>query len=87
MEKELSQLSKEELIEIQKPIAKALYKNKVENNKTKKDKIYAKPTDRITCKYCGRTYIRSGKFNHDKTLIHKAYVDMNNKLRQLLIEK
>lgn len=44
-----------------------------------------KPTDRLECPICGKTYTRSNSGHHKKTNYHKMYEKANNKLRKLLL--
>jgi len=45
------------------------------------------PTALRTCPICLKTYMKCNKWNHNRTQYHKIYADLNNKLRDLLLEK
>lgn len=82
--KQLVQMNQSELNDIQKPIQQAKYCY-LEQKKYPKDKIKKYPRDIIICPYCNVSYTRSNGYCHRKTKIHKAYVDMNDKIRKLLL--
>jgi hypothetical protein len=44
-------------------------------------------SDRITCTICGGEYARSYQSGHRQTKVHKAYAEMNDKIRDLLVKK
>lgn len=83
-------LSKEEFEIIQKPIGKAIYKTSIEKKQVgrprKREEDKLKPLDRIKCEICGRTYVRCHKTKHIRTDHHKAYEEMNEKLRKILLD-
>jgi hypothetical protein len=70
---------------VQRPIGKEIYKNAIERN-IKKEKIRAKPNDRIECKICGKMSSRANMSAHNKTEKCMIYSKINIKLRNLLIE-
>lgn len=78
----LTLYSTEELKYIQKPIGKAIYKNAV--GRPKKDEK-AKPSDRVVCDICGGKFVRSHRWDHNKTKVHQAYSKMNDQIRKLLL--
>lgn len=84
MEKELVLMDKDELKNIMKPLEKAKYKHNV--GRPKKE-LHTKWSDRITCKICGKEYMRSNSSSHKKTNHHKLHEQMNNKIRDILINK
>lgn len=44
-------------------------------------------SDKIKCKVCNQIFIRSHRWNHNQTKVHKAYATMNEKMRKLLIDE
>lgn len=44
-------------------------------------------SDRLQCKICGKSYMRSTVSRHKKTKYHQMYEEMNNKLRNILIDQ
>ncbi len=44
-------------------------------------------SDRLTCPVCGGVYNRSNQSEHRRTKVHRAYQDMNDKVRDLLLKK
>jgi hypothetical protein len=99
-DKELCLMENDQLKCMEIPINKANYKAnhrdiyKNWNNgfkktgRPKKDpKNKAMPTDRLDCEICGGQFTRYNRSCHNKTKVHMAYVKMNNKLRDLLINK
>jgi hypothetical protein len=72
---------------VRKPIGKAIYNNAILGRPKINEEDKAKPTDRIECKVCGKTFIRSGRTNHNKSEIHKAYLRMDEKLKDFLLNK
>lgn len=83
--KSLCSYTVEELQYVQKPIGKAIYNSKKIGRPKSENKV--KPTDHIECDICGKTFIRSGRYNHNKTAYHIAHENMNDKIRTLLITK
>ena len=81
--KNLCDYSVEELRYIQKPIGRAIYTSK-KVGRPKLEKTVS-PKDTLQCNVCGKTFIRSGRFNHKKTAYHIAHENMNEKIRNLLI--
>jgi len=53
----------------------------------KNDEDKAKPTDILTCKTCGGTYQRSCKSKHNKTRVHMAYADINDRMKHIISDK
>lgn len=82
----LTNYSEEELKYLQKPIGKAIYKNSTKGRPRKQEHEKCKPTDKITCEICGKTYIRSGSAAHKITNYHKLHERMNTKLRKILLD-
>ena len=46
-----------------------------------------KPNDRLTCDICHGTYIRACRSRHNKTKVHQAYENINNKLQEAIREE
>jgi|WetSurMetagenome_2_1015567.scaffolds.fasta_scaffold00833_19 hypothetical protein len=42
--------------------------------------------DKLKCSICGRIYTRSNKYAHNKTKIHKAYANMNERIKKILLD-
>lgn len=80
--KRLSMYEHDQLIEVIKPLNKAVFKKKIEKVKSR---VRAKPDDRIMCDVCGKEFTRSARSNHNKTQRHQIYLDFDNKLRNFLI--
>ena len=51
------------------------------------DENKAKPKDKMKCKICNGTYLRSNKTHHNKTKIHKIYENMHLNLKQIIIDE
>lgn len=83
--KNLCEYTVDELAYVQTPLGKSCYK--AGRKPVVEEKVKAKPTDKIKCDICGKTFFRSGRANHYKTEFHQAHKSMNDKLRKLLIEK
>lgn len=66
-------------------IGKAIYVNKRGRPRVS-DELKAKSTDRITCKDCGKQYIRSNATNHKKTTYHIIHEKMNEKLKKIMLD-
>lgn len=77
-------LDSEDLIYLQKPIGRALYKNTL-GRPRKREEDKAKPGDIIICDVCGNKFIRSHRSSHKKTKVHQAYENMNRKLIKMLL--
>lgn len=60
--------------------------NAVLNSPVRKAKI-KHWSDRIKCNVCGIEYIRSNQSAHKRTRVHQAYQDMNDRVRDLLLNK
>jgi len=73
----------DELQYMKKPIGKSIYKSAIEDKKDRKKK-YVK-NERITCDLCGVKYTRSNKCFHEKTKVHQTYKNVNDKLKQLIL--
>lgn len=71
-----------ELKYVQKPIGKAHYKGPGRPKSGSK----SNPTDKVKCKICSKSYTRSNSSNHKKTVYHKTFEKLNNKMRKLLID-
>lgn len=83
-QKSLPLCSVEELKFIETPIGKAIYTKK---GRPKKDDVNkAKWNDRVECKVCGKSFIRSGRSKHKKSQFHQAYENMHEKMRNLMIK-
>ena len=54
-------------------------------NSPVKKTVYLSKTAVVTCKICGGNYHRNNITAHRKTKIHKAYDQMNEKIRNLLL--
>ena len=67
---------------LQRPIGSALYKGRPRKPESER----AKPTDRITCKICGKEYFRSGSAKHKLTKYHILHEDLNKKLMRILLK-
>lgn len=80
--RELVQMSNEELKEIDKPFQRARYLKSIGTSK----KVKAHYGDLILCEYCGKTYKRANRSHHNKTQVHLAYSNMNDKIRDLLLK-
>ncbi len=63
-----------------KPIGRALISGK------EKIKEKAKWNDIITCKRCGKTFIRSNRSAHNKTKFHKIYDEVGKKFQKILLD-
>ncbi len=79
--KPIINMSSEEFDHIQKPIGKATYKHALK----KSQKTQYKPTDRIECNLCGKTYTRNNQAQHRNTQIHKTYETINKQLLNLML--
>lgn len=44
-------------------------------------------SDRVKCKVCGTVYTRSSSSRHKKTRHHRDYLNMNEKIRDLMLKK
>lgn len=84
--KALTSYSNEELKYLQKPIGKGIYKSTI-GRPRKKEEEKCKPNDRIVCDICNGEFIRSHRWDHNKTKIHQAYLKMNNKIKKLLLDE
>ncbi len=83
--KGISLLNNDTLKYIQKPIGKSIYNNKGRPKIDEENK--AKYYDKVICKTCGKIFIRSNRNAHKKTKYHQIYLQMNDKLSKLLIDK
>jgi hypothetical protein len=83
--KSIPLLNENEIKYIQTPVGQAIYKNSFGRPK-KKDYEKAKPSDRLTCSICGGKFIRSHRSSHNKSKVHQAYLNMDNKLKKLLLD-
>lgn len=79
--KPIINMSKEEFDHIQKPVGKATYVHALRESR----KIPHKPTDRIECTLCGKTYTRNNQAQHRNTQIHKTYESINKQLLKLMM--
>jgi len=87
-EKQIIDMTKEELNELQRPMMKAKYKYEQEKKPRgrPKNEIPSHPNDRITCSVCGKEYNRSGSTKHKKTKYHQDRDNLNKKLIKLLLD-
>jgi predicted transcriptional regulator len=65
-----------------KPLGKAIVENKTPKQQTKK----AKWDDKIICPRCGKTFIRSNRTAHNKTVYHKIYDEVGEKFQKIIID-
>lgn len=77
--KEIINMSLDELKEVQRPVGKAIYINKEVHIKRWQQKI--------KCEICGQEYMYSNKSNHDKTKIHKILKKANDNMRKLILNE
>ena len=80
MEKELVQMTPEEIKVVRKPI------NKTKYIATKEEKPKSHWSDKVKCSICDKVYTRSGSANHKKTQYHQVHVKINAKLKRLLLD-
>jgi len=69
-----------------KPIGGAIYEQSKDKD-INKNKDTKKWNDILTCDICNKTYTRSNKSQHNKSIIHIEYSKINKKLRDILINK
>lgn len=74
-----------ELDYVMKPLGTALYRKRGRPRISKEDK--ALPSDKIKCEVCSKVFTRSGRTGHNRTTYHRVHLDLNEKLRKLLINK
>ena len=82
----------DELDYLTKPIGKAIYEKNEDIKKEKHDRNYkAKKVwnshERIKCDLCGIEYRRSNKSYHEKSKNHLVYKKINDKFKQLILNK
>jgi hypothetical protein len=76
---------KVEINYVGKPIGQANFKNQITEDKYY-EKIKADPKDLIQCIYCKCWITRRNMSAHRKTKKHQVQVQINNKLRELLVD-
>jgi hypothetical protein len=81
--KEIINCDSDELNYIGKPIGKSIYKSALDNKKPVKKKYNG--SDRVICDLCGNEYRKSNKSIHVKTRIHQTYKQINDKLKNLIL--
>lgn len=61
--------------------------NTIQNDKIEevKEKVYAKPNDKVECDVCGKVFTRSNRTVHNKTKYHQLYLKLNKKVRDVFI--
>lgn len=85
--KELVQCDTNELKYVTKPIGKSIYKTAKEIKEEPKPKRRKwDSAERIECDLCGREYRRSGRAQHNKTMVHQAYKSINDRLKELMLK-
>lgn len=85
MNKNLVDYDVDELDYVMTPIGKALYKKRGRPKINEEDK--ALPSDKVKCPICSKIFTRSGRTGHNRTTYHKVHLNLNEKLRKLLINK
>jgi hypothetical protein len=85
MDKQIVDMSKEELNTILRPMGKATYKHLQEIEPELNKKRLAKPNDRIQCSVCKKYYNRSGSAKHKRTVFHQERANLQKKLIDLLL--
>lgn len=89
--KRITILNCDEIKYLQRPIGKALYFHAQDKENIKKPlgrpKVENKKRwyDILQCNMCGKEYKRSHRSDHNKTVHHKAYAAMNDKMRMVLL--
>lgn len=84
-DKNLVDYDVDELDYVMKPIGTALYKKRGRPRMSEEDK--ALPSDKVRCEVCSKLFTRSGRTGHNRTTYHRVHLDLNEKLRKLLINK
>lgn len=87
--KNIMEYDQDTLKYIQKPIGKALFMNSNEEDTIECDPVEKRKAlwnDRIKCKICGNTMLRSNQSKHKTTKYHMAFENMNNKIREMLLK-
>jgi len=79
----VTNLSNDEIKYAMTPIGKSIYKNSIGRPRVENKKKW---NDRIVCDICGTEVLRSNQSSHKKSEKHLIYVNMNKKLRDILIE-
>ena len=64
-----------------KPIGKALLRGRKKLPIDDK----AKPTDKIVCDVCGKTFVRSNRAWHKRTEIHRTYEKLGDNVKKMLL--
>lgn len=80
--KNIARCDNETLKYLRKPLGRAIYESNV-----KKEKVKAKPSDRVECGICGKIFTRSGRSNHNKTEYHQLYAKMGEKVKKILLDE
>ena len=75
---------------IRKPIGNALYRGALDYESIKNDiearKTPWDPKQKIKCTICGNIINRSNRSIHEKSKIHTAFLQINTKMKQFLLE-
>ena len=69
-------LTPEEFDELNNPIKNEIYKEKIKDKPKKQ---------MIKCDICGKFYSRTNKWAHNHTEYHRAYMNINKKLRDFIL--
>jgi hypothetical protein len=81
-DKNLLLCSPETVQYVKTPIGKAIFRSRGRPSKSDEEK--AKPTDKVVCKICGKTFVRSNRSRHNDTNHHKIYEKMSSTIRDLI---
>lgn len=78
---------KDDIEYIEKPLGMANFKNRVADEyDSKPKKVKAHPKDLIECKFCKCWITRANMCVHRRTKKHQLQIQINNKLRDLLVD-
>lgn len=83
--KSIPLLSIKDIRNLDKPVGKAIYRNKIGRPKMKEEDK-AKPGDRLVCDVCGEKFIRSHRTRHNQNKVHQAYANIHNKLYKVIVD-
>jgi len=83
--KSIPLLNTNDILILEKPIGRAIYKNQI-GRPRKKEEDKAKPNDRLICDICGGKFIRSHRSRHNQNKVHQAYANIHNKLYKVIVE-